>query len=292
MEVNNYTGRKIAIFTDVHGLLEPMEAVISDIRRRNISEIYSLGDNIGVGPSPSDVIDMLEYYNIRSVAGNGEDYHTLGVEPFIDGFDKQKMENCMWTRNKLGSRRLDYIRCFPHSIDLEIGGKNVSLCHFANDVRTDYMLNDVSKYLYNLNNGEGYKQFLYTNSNLHFETINYNINKYGSNNPLMKGCVSYLEYPIFDGKMVSDYNAIFQGHSHRNLYECGNGIDFYSFRAMAVHFDDDPKDFAFYVILYEKNNNMGFDVERVYVPFDRERMEKTILKSDEPTGIIKKLVKM
>ena len=147
--------RKIAIFTDVHGLLEPLEAV---------TEVYSLGDNIGVGPSPCEVIDMLEYYNVKSVAGNAEEYCNLGIAPYKLYFDKDKFENQMWTRWKLGELRLDYINSLPHSFDLELGGKKVGLCHFANDIRIDYGLNNVDKYLYNLNLGEAYKQFLYTNS--------------------------------------------------------------------------------------------------------------------------------
>ena len=43
--MEEYTGRQIAIFADIHGLLEPAVAVLEDIKRRGITEIYSLGDN-------------------------------------------------------------------------------------------------------------------------------------------------------------------------------------------------------------------------------------------------------
>ena len=287
-----YTGREIAIFTDVHGLLEPMEALINDIERRGIREIYSLGDNIGFGPSPCEVVDILECYNIKSVAGNAEEYYTLGVEPYLIYFDSEKLMNQMWTKSKLGDRRLSYIRNFLHSFDLIIGGKKVALCHFANDVRVDYGLNGAEKYLYNLNSGEAYKQFLYTNSEEQIRTINYNIDKYGFNNPRMRGYVSAREYPIFDGKRVDYYDAIIEGHMHRNLYEKGGNTEFYSFRAVGLHFDTDPIDLAFYVILREKTNNMGFDIERVYVPFDRGAMEETISRCDGPTGKIRGMVRM
>ena len=286
------SSRKIAIFTDVHGLLEPLEAVIDDIKRRGITEIYSLGDNIGVGPSPCEVIDMLQYYDVKSVAGNAEEYCTLGMGPYLFYSDSDKIKNQMWTKSVLGDERLDYIKKLPHSIDLELGSKRVALCHFANDVRVDYYLNNVDKYLYNFNLGEGYKQFMYTNSEEQKNTILYNLNKFGINNPKMKGYVSFKDYPIFCGKKVDYYDAIIQGHVHRNIYERGNDTDFYSFRAMAVHFDKDPIDMAFYVIVNECENKFGFEIEKVYVPFDREKMEYTILKSDEPTGKIKKLVRM
>lgn len=287
-----YTGRKIAIFGDVHGVFEPVEAIINDMVSRGITEIYSLGDNIGVGPSPCDVVDMLECYNIKSVAGNAEEYCTLGISPYLLSFNKDKLINQEWTYTKLGDYRLDYIRNLPHYFELNIGGKKIALCHFANDIRTDYQLYGTDYYLNNYNLGCGYKQFLYTNSEEHKKNIEYNIEKYGFNNPYMKGYISARDYPIFGGKMVNYYDAIIQGHMHRNMYEKGNNVDFYTIRAVGVHFDNDPIDMAFYIVLHEKTNNMGFDVEYIYVPFDRERMEKTILNSDEPTGRIKRYVRM
>lgn len=287
-----YTGRKIAIFTDVHGLLEPMESVIKDITNRGINEIYSLGDNIGVGPSPCDVIDMLEFYDIKSVAGNSEEYCTLGIEPFCLYFDKEKYLYHMWTEDKLGKYRLDYIKNFSHSYDLIVGGKKIALCHFANDVRTDYGLFSAQDYLRNFANGDAFKQFFYTNSIDHLKNIKYNIEKYHCYNSYINGFVSARDYPIFNGKAVDYYDAVIQGHVHKNLYEYGNNVEFVTLRAMALHFDDDPIDMAFYVILHEKTNNKGFDIEKVYIPFDRERMEDTINRSDEPTKKIKKMVKM
>ena len=287
-----YTGRKIAIFSDVHGLLEPLEAIIEDVKKRNINEIYSLGDNIGVGPSPCEVIDMLQCYNVQSVAGNAEEYCTIGIEPFIMSFNKTKLISQQWTYSKLGKIRLDYIRNLNHSYDLNVGGKKVALCHFANDVRTDYNLHGTEEYLRNLASGEAYKQFLYTNSREHLDNIKYNISRFGMDNPQIRGYVSAKNHPIFNGKTVNEYDTVIGGHIHRNLYEKGNNTEFYSIRAVALHFDSDPKDMAFYIILHEKTNNMGFDIERVYVPFDREKMEYTINNSDEPTGKIKKLVKM
>ena len=135
-------------------------------------------------------------------------------------------------------------------------------------------------------------QFFYTNSTEHLANIKYNIEKYGCYNSYINGYLSARDYPIFDGKTVSSYDYIFQGHVHKNLYEYGDNIGFYSLRALGLHFDNDPIDLAFYVVLHEKINNNGFDVEKVYVPFDRGRMEDTINKSHEPTKKIKKMVKM
>ena len=88
---NNYTGRKVAIFTDVHGLLYPLKAVLNDIKERGIKEIYSLGDNIGVGPNPKEVLDLLFENNVKLINGNNEEYSILGIEPFSSYFDEMKI---------------------------------------------------------------------------------------------------------------------------------------------------------------------------------------------------------
>ena len=36
---NKYTGREIAVLTDIHALLEPTIAVLNDIKKRNIKEV-------------------------------------------------------------------------------------------------------------------------------------------------------------------------------------------------------------------------------------------------------------
>lgn len=102
-----YTGREVAIFTDAHALYEPTFAILEDIRKRGINEIYSLGDNIGFGPNPKEVIDLLDKYNVTSVAGNSEYYSTLGIEPFASYFDNEKIENQLYTDEELGSARIE-----------------------------------------------------------------------------------------------------------------------------------------------------------------------------------------
>jgi predicted phosphodiesterase len=50
---------KRALISDIHGNLEGLEAVLADIRDRNIAEIVCLGDIIGYGPNPRKCIDVI-----------------------------------------------------------------------------------------------------------------------------------------------------------------------------------------------------------------------------------------
>jgi len=288
MNDNKYTGRQIAILTDAHALLEPLEAALDDIDKRGITEIYSLGDNIGVGPSPSEVIDLLLQYGVKSIAGNSEDYVTLGIEPFRSYFGYDKIRSQEWTMSKLDERQIGTIKLFPHSFELLLGGKKLALCHFANDVRFDYIENSTWSYQANMPYGDAYKQFLYTNSDMQKRSIERNVMRLGFDNPYAGGYISALNEPLFGGKMTSFYDAIIQGHVHFKLYEKGGNTDYYSIRAVGMAYGNDSVDTASYVILKEKINNMGFDIEEVLVKFDREKMEYTIMSSDGPMDVIKK----
>lgn len=281
--------RKIAIFTDAHALYEPTKAILDDVKSRGITEIYSLGDNIGVGPNPSEVINLLDEYNVISIAGNSEDYTTLGIEPFKSYFNDLKTKSQLWTLSKLDERQKKKISLFPHSIELLVGGKKLALCHFANDVRFDYSSHSTWTYQDNIRLGkEAYKQFLYTNSIEQLNMIKEMVQKYGYDSPMMKGYLSAINEPLFNKNRVYFYDAIIQGHVHWKIYEKGDSTEFYSIRAVAMGYDEDPIDRASYVILNELDS--GFEIEDVLVLYDREKMEHSIMNTDNPNVLLKKYV--
>ena len=43
----------VAIFSDVHGNLPALEAVLADSRERGVDAVYCLGDLVGYGASPN-----------------------------------------------------------------------------------------------------------------------------------------------------------------------------------------------------------------------------------------------
>lgn len=284
------TPRKVAIFTDAHGLLEPTASAIEDMHRRGITEIYSLGDNIGVGPNPSEVMDLLEENSVISIAGNSEEYVTLGIEPFSSYFDTLKEKSQLWTLSKLNERQKGLIAMFPHYIELLIGGKKVALCHFANDVRFDFGKNGTLAYQYSISHGKpGYEQFFYTNSEEQFEYMTSMLDRYGKDSPMMKGYLSAINDPLFAGRKVDFFDSVIQGHVHWKIYESSDKTNFYSIRAVGMAYRNDPVDTASYVILTEKKEG-GFELEEVLVKYDREKMLYSILNSDSPDNLIYRFV--
>ena len=54
-----------AIISDIHSNLEALQAVLADIAKHNVTEIYCLGDIIGYGPNPRECIDLVMQVQAR-----------------------------------------------------------------------------------------------------------------------------------------------------------------------------------------------------------------------------------
>ena len=59
-----------AVFSDVHGDLPGLEAILADIERRGVPMTLSLGDLVGYGPSPNEVALLVRDRGIPSLMGN------------------------------------------------------------------------------------------------------------------------------------------------------------------------------------------------------------------------------
>lgn len=86
-----------AIISDIHSNLEALEAVLTDIDRRGITQIVCLGDVIGYGPNPRECIDEVIERCEFCICGN----HDVAVfyEPF--NFNVGAERACYWTRQVL-----------------------------------------------------------------------------------------------------------------------------------------------------------------------------------------------
>ncbi len=278
--MGEYTGRQIAIFTDVHGMLQPLVSILDDIKLRGITEIYSLGDNIGVGPNPRQVLDLMGERGVVSINGNSEEYSLLGIEPFSSYMHEKKIRSQEWTYSQLTPEQLRIMGKNPHSIDLTVGGKHIALCHFGNDVRIDFKGHSTWTYQRSMKYGspDATKQFYYTNSPEQLSEI---VPHIGTGLPSDRGFESAWSDPLFGGKQVGYYDEVIQGHVHFKYLSEDTKTKIRTIRAAGMGFGEgEPIDFASYIIIRERTD--GYDVEEVLVPFKRDAMLREIDLSSMP----------
>jgi len=65
--------RRFAIFSDVHGNIRALEAVLADMDARGVEERYCLGDLVGYGAEPASVVERIRSLGIPTVRGNYDD---------------------------------------------------------------------------------------------------------------------------------------------------------------------------------------------------------------------------
>jgi predicted phosphodiesterase len=89
---------KRALISDIHSNIESLEAVLADIRSQGIAEIFCLGDLVGYGPNPSEVIDEIMKCQV-CLLGN----HDQGALFDPEGFNSGAERAIFWTREQLES---------------------------------------------------------------------------------------------------------------------------------------------------------------------------------------------
>ena len=90
---------KLALISDIHGNLEALQAVLEDIRRQSITDIYCLGDVIGYGPNPRECLDLVRKKTQVCILGN----HDQAAMFDPDGFNPVALRAIYWTRDQLES---------------------------------------------------------------------------------------------------------------------------------------------------------------------------------------------
>ncbi|MFP5211865.1 MAG: metallophosphoesterase family protein [Acidobacteriota bacterium] len=63
---------RLAVISDIHANLEALREVLRDIEAVGADRVVSLGDNIGYGPEPQAVVELMKELGIPSVMGNHE----------------------------------------------------------------------------------------------------------------------------------------------------------------------------------------------------------------------------
>jgi predicted phosphodiesterase len=128
---------RIAVVSDIHANLHALEAVLADIDRESVDELWCLGDLVGYGPRPNECVDLARARAAVSLCGN----HDLAVLGTIDigEFAGDAATAALWTRGVLGDEQRAWL------VDLEPTGRRDGVELFHGSPRNpvwDYVLSE------------------------------------------------------------------------------------------------------------------------------------------------------
>ncbi|MDA4136168.1 MAG: metallophosphatase family protein [Thaumarchaeota archaeon] len=119
--------REFAFVSDVHSNFEALRAVLDDMGRR---PLYCLGDSVGYGASPNEVVDLLKEKGATCVLGN-HDFAALNADP--SGFNSRAAVAVIWTSRHLSDENKGYLAEFPLNRTVELAGERVYMTHGSPD---------------------------------------------------------------------------------------------------------------------------------------------------------------
>ena len=98
---------KLAIISDIHGNLEAFNEVLEDIKKSKTDATVCLGDLIGYGPDPEDIVSMIRALKIPTIMGNHE---LIIVDPrYLEWFNPLARESISKTIPMLSEESINFI---------------------------------------------------------------------------------------------------------------------------------------------------------------------------------------
>jgi predicted phosphodiesterase len=99
---------RIAVLSDIHGNLQALDAVLSDVEREDVHEIWCLGDVVGYGADPNDCCARVREQADVALAGN----HDMAVtgELSLEEFSRGAAIAARWTQEVLSPEHASWLR--------------------------------------------------------------------------------------------------------------------------------------------------------------------------------------
>jgi predicted phosphodiesterase len=99
---------RLGVLSDIHANLPALEAALEALRAEGVDEVLVLGDLVGYGPHPRQVVRRLMEEGLPAIAGAWDLRVAYPVDRALpEGLGKATLE---WTRAQLGEKELAYLR--------------------------------------------------------------------------------------------------------------------------------------------------------------------------------------
>ena len=121
---------RIALISDIHGNRIALQAVLRDVAKAGVDQLFFLGDVATLGPDPTGSIELLHEQNCVCILGNHDEFM---LNPKLAQTYTQADEILTaidWCRDRLSADHLDFLRSFKPFLPVELGaGQKLLLFH-------------------------------------------------------------------------------------------------------------------------------------------------------------------
>jgi putative phosphoesterase len=137
----------LTIFGDIHANLPALEAVLADIETRQLTNLYCLGDLVGYGTFPNEVIAAIRQRNIPTLMGNydqgvgnnSDDCGCAYTNLVAEALGKRSIA---WSNAHTADNHKAYLRQLPFHFPRQLGSLRVTLVHGSPRKINEYLFED------------------------------------------------------------------------------------------------------------------------------------------------------
>jgi predicted phosphodiesterase len=126
------------VLSDLHANAEALRIVLARMRRKKFDSVICLGDFVGYGAQPNQVLDTMRTLRGRKVYIRGNHDRVASGLDDANGFNQAAKAAALWTRAHLSAPNRRFLR------DLIVGPlmhKGVMLCHGSPYDEDEYVFN-------------------------------------------------------------------------------------------------------------------------------------------------------
>ena len=122
---------KLAFISDIHGNAVALDAVLQDIKEKQVEKVFVLGDLCYRGAEPKRSLELVQSLNCDVIKGNADEWVVRGVregevpDPALEMMNKERD----WTVSKLDERNIEYLSELPTEFNLAFGKVAIHAFH-------------------------------------------------------------------------------------------------------------------------------------------------------------------
>jgi predicted phosphodiesterase len=125
---------RIALIGDIHANLPALRAVIADVASIGAEAAFCVGDVVGRGPHPNEVVDELRRLEIPTVQGNwdeavGMDREQTGAAWPSSAAEAEGQASMLWTARSMTDENRAWLRQLPKTQRVTLDGRSLHLFH-------------------------------------------------------------------------------------------------------------------------------------------------------------------
>lgn len=135
---------RVAVISCIHGNLAAFEAALDDIARRDVQQIICLGDLVGYGPQPNEVIDLVQKRDLRTIQGCWDE--GIGLDrghcgcTFLSDEDAQLGDRAFaWTSERVLKKHKAFLKELPQGVQMRTPRGVVVYVHGSPRSTSEYL---------------------------------------------------------------------------------------------------------------------------------------------------------